>query len=164
MISFGKGVTLGKGTIIDGLSLDGVKIGDGVSIGPYSIVRATGVLSDIGKGVEIGANSGFDAYTFIGASGGVKIGQNVIAGQHVSFHSENHKYANPDVPIRFQGTTRQGIVIEDDCWIGANVTILDGAHVARGVVIGAGAVVRGHIPPYSVAVGVPARVIASRKG
>jgi len=68
-----------------------------------------------------------------------------------------------DIPIRLQGVTRQGIVIEDDCWIGAKVTFLDGAHVGRGCVIAAGAVVRGEIPAYSIAAGVPARVIKSRK-
>jgi len=162
MISFGKGVTIGKGVIIDGLSVEGVIIGDGVSIGPYSIIKATGVLSDLGKGVEIGANSGFDAYTFIGASGGVKIGQNVICGQHVSFHSENHIFDRVDIPIKLQGTTRQGIIIEDDCWIGANVTFLDGAHIGRGSVVGAGAVVLGKMPTNSVIVGVPARVVKNR--
>jgi acetyltransferase-like isoleucine patch superfamily enzyme len=58
---------------------------------------------------------------------------------------------------------RKGIVVGDDCWIGAKVTFLDGAHVGKGSVIAAGAVVRGEIPPYSIAVGVPARVIKFRK-
>jgi len=162
LISFGKGVTIGKGAIIDGLSVDGIRIGDGVSIGPYSIIKATGVLRDLGLGVEIGKNSGFDAYTFIGASGGVKIGADVICGQHVSFHSENHVFDQIDVPIRLQGTTRQGIIIEDNCWVGANVTFLDGTHIGKGSVVGAGAVVRGKMPANSVIVGVPARVVKSR--
>jgi acetyltransferase-like isoleucine patch superfamily enzyme len=53
-------------------------------------------------------------------------------------------------------------VIEDDCWVGANTTFLDGAHVGRGCVIAAGSLVRGEIPPYSVLVGSPARVLKSR--
>lgn len=162
MITFGQGLTLGKGVVIDGLSVEGIKIGNGVSIGPYSIIKATGSLCKLGVGVEIGDHCGFDAFTFIGAAGGVKIGNNVIVGQHVSFHAENHVFERMDMPIRQQGTTRQGIVIEDDCWIGANVTFLDGAHVGKGCVVGAGAVVRGRMPAYSVIVGVPARVVKSR--
>lgn len=162
MIRFGRGVALGKGVIIDGLSSDGVILGDGASIGPYGIVRATGVLNNIGKGFSLGRHSSLDAFAFVGASGGVMVGDNVIVGQRVSFHSENHVYDRLDVPIRRQGVTRLGIVVEDDCWIGANVTLLDGAHVASGCVIGAGSVVRGYVPPNSIAVGVPARVIKTR--
>jgi acetyltransferase-like isoleucine patch superfamily enzyme len=83
-------------------------------------------------------------------------------GQRVSFHSENHKFDRIDIPIRLQGVSRQGITIEDDCWVGANVTFLDGAHVGRGCVIGAGSVVKGTIPPYSVIAGAPAKVLRSR--
>jgi acetyltransferase-like isoleucine patch superfamily enzyme len=53
-------------------------------------------------------------------------------------------------------------VVEDDCWIGSNVTFLDGVHVGRGCVIGAGAVVNGTIPDNSIAVGVPAKVVGTR--
>lgn len=162
MIHFGRGVTLGRGVTIDGLSKEGIIIGDGVSIGPYGMIRATGVLSSIGKGFKLGNNSSLDAFAFIGASGGIAVGSNVIMGQKVSFHSESHLYDRLDIPIRQQGTTRQGIVVEDDCWIGSSVTFLDGSYVASGCVIGAGSVVIGYIPPNSIAVGVPARVIKSR--
>ncbi len=162
MIHFGRGVSIGRGVMIDGLSKEGIIIGDGASIGAYGMIRATGVLSNIGKGFKLGNNSSLDAFAFIGASGGVVVGNNVIMGQKVSFHSENHLYNRLDVPIRLQGTTRLGILVEDDCWIGSNVTFLDGSHVASGCVIAAGSVVRGYIPSNSIAAGVPARVIKSR--
>ena len=162
MIRFGRGITLERGVILDGLSRTGVNIGDEVMIGAYSIVRAS-MLSSLGEGLSIGKKSSLDAFSFIGAGGGVFIGDCVIMGQHVSFHAENHQYDRLDVPIREQGTTRQGIVIENDCWVGSNVTFLDGAHVGRGCVIAAGTVVRGEIPEYSVVAGVPGRVIKSRK-
>lgn len=161
-IQFGRGVSLERGSIIDGLAERGVRLGNGVTLGAYSIVRPTGVLSRIGLGVVIGDNCGLDAYCFIGAAGGVKIGNNVIMGQHVSFHAEEHNVDDPLRPIKDQGVRRLGIVVEDDCWIGANVTFLDGAHVGRGCVIGAGAVVKGRIPDYSIALGAPAKVIRSR--
>jgi acetyltransferase-like isoleucine patch superfamily enzyme len=162
-IRLGRGVTLGRGVIIDALSRHGVELGDNVNIGPYSIIMATGVVTRIGEGCRLGARSAMGAYSFIGAAGGVWIGEDVIMGQRVSFHAENHVFERTDVPIRQQGVTRKGITVEDDCWIGANVTFLDGARVGRGCVIGAGSVVQGEIPPYSVAVGVPARVVKSRK-
>jgi acetyltransferase-like isoleucine patch superfamily enzyme len=162
MIRFGRGVTLERGVIVDGLSRRGVEIGDDVMIGPYSVIRAS-MLSCLGEGVCIGKQSALDAYSYIGAGGGVFIGEYVIMGQHVSFHAENHQYDRLDVPIKQQGTTRLGIVIEDDCWVGSNVTFLDGAHVGPGCVIAAGTVVRGDIPAYSVVAGVPGRVIKSRK-
>jgi acetyltransferase-like isoleucine patch superfamily enzyme len=84
-------------------------------------------------------------------------------GQYVSFHSENHIIDRTDIPIRLQGVVRKGIVIEDDCWVGAKVTFLDGCHVGRGCVVAAGAVVRGEIPAYSIIGGVPAKVIRSRE-
>lgn len=162
MIKFGRGVTLGRGVMIDGLSKDGIIIGDGASIGSYGIIRATSVLSKIGRGFKLGNHSSLDAFAFVGAYGGVVVGSNVIMGQKVSFHSENHMYDRLDMLIRHQDITCQGVVVEDNCWIGSNVTFLDGSHVASGCVIGAGSVVRGYIPPNSIAVGVPARVIKSR--
>jgi len=147
---------------VDGLSRQGVEIGDDVVIGPYSVIRAS-MLTRLGEGVRIGKRSAMDAYSYIGAGGGVFIGDCVIMGQHVSFHAENHQYDRLDVPIREQGITRKGIVIEDDCWVGSNVTFLDGVRVGRGCVIAAGTIVRGEIPAYSVVAGVPGRVIKTRK-
>lgn len=162
-IHFGKGVTLGSFVTIDGLSREGVFIGDGVNIGPNTIIEASGIITNLGKGIRIGEHSGIGGFSFIGGAGGVTIGKNVIMGQWVSFHPENHVFDRTDVPICSQGVSRQGIVVEDDCWIGAKATFLDGAHVGTGCVIAAGSVVRGEIPPYSIAAGVPARVIKSRK-
>lgn len=162
LIHIGRGATIGNHVLIDGLSHNGVVIGDRVNIGAYTIIEATGVISNLGVGCRIGNDSGIGAFSFIGAGGGVDIGENVIMGQYVSFHSENHCFEDTGLPIRMQGVTRQGIVIEDDCWVGAKVTFMDGCHVGKGAVIAAGAVVRGEIPPYSVAAGVPAKVIKKR--
>jgi acetyltransferase-like isoleucine patch superfamily enzyme len=161
LIKFGKGVTLERGVIIDGMMRCGVVLGDHVRIGPYATLFGA-PISNLGEGITIGANSAIDAYSFIGSAGPVTIGENVIMGQHVSFHPENHNFDRTDIPIKMQGTVRLGITIEDDVWVGANVTFLDGAHVGRGCVIGAGSLVRGAIPAYSIAVGSPARIIRSR--
>ena len=156
LIRFGKGVTLERGVIIDGLMRRGVVLGDNVKIGAYSVIVGA-PASNLGEGISMGANSAVDAYSFLGSSGFISIGENVIMGQHVGFHPENHNFDRTDIPIREQGTTRQGITIEDDVWVGSNAIFLDGAHVGKGCVIGAGSVVRGNIPPYSIAVGVPGK-------
>lgn len=161
-VRIGRGVTIGDHVLIEGLSRDGVDIGAGVNIGAHTIIMPTSVVRNLGRGFRIGANSGIGQYAFIGCGAGVTIGQDVIMGQFVSFHTENHLFADPDVPIRLQGVTRSAITIGDDCWIGAKVTFLSGATVGRGCVVAAGAVVRGDIPPYSVIGGVPARILSTR--
>jgi len=162
-IKFGHGVTLGKGVLIDGLSRDGIVLGNHVNIGDYTRLEASGTITDIGLGITIGNNSGIGSFSFIGGAGGVLIGNDVIMGQYVSFHPENHNTQLVEIPIRLQGVNRKGIIVGDNCWIGAKVTFLDGATVGKGCVIAAGAVVRGEIPPYSIAAGVPARIIKSRE-
>jgi acetyltransferase-like isoleucine patch superfamily enzyme len=161
-INIGNGVTLQDGVTIDGLSKEGVNLGENVNIGPMTVIQASGILTRIGMGLTIGSNSGIGAFSFIGCGGGVEIGVNVIMGQYVSFHAENHNFNQVDMPIRMQGTTRKGIKIESDCWVGAKVTFVDGAVVGPGCVIAAGSVVRGAFPKNSIIAGVPAKVVGVR--
>lgn len=162
-IRLAKGVTLGEGVLIEGLSRGGVDLGPGVSIGAHSIIMPTSVMRNLGEGCSIGANSGLGQYSFIGCGGGVRIGRDVIMGQYVSFHTENHLHADLDRPIIAQGVRRAPVVIENDCWVGVKATFLSGAHVGRGSIVAAGAVVRGRVPPWSIVGGVPARIIGTRE-
>ena len=111
---------------------------------------------EIGKGTYIGP------YTCISCYGKLKIGQNCLIASHSSIYTHNHVFDDPLQKIKNQGFTNKGIVIEDDCWLGSGVRIVDGVTIGKGSVIGAGAVVTKDIPPYSIAVGVPAKVISSR--
>ena len=70
-------------------------------------------------------------------------------------------FTDPDKPFIEQGITAEGIIIEDDVWLGSGVVVLDGVRIGRGSVIAAGAVVNKDVPPHVVAAGVPARVIKS---
>jgi acetyltransferase-like isoleucine patch superfamily enzyme len=159
---FSKGVTLERAVVIDGLSEYGIVLGENVAIGAYSIIRASSA-THIGAGMSVGRNSSCDAYSFFGAGGLITIGENVIMGQYVSFHAETHNHSRIDELIRLQGITPKPIIIEDDCWVGARVTLLGGAVVRQGSIIGAGAVVNKEFPPYSIIAGVPARLLRSRK-
>ncbi len=108
--------------------------------------------------------------TFIGPGvcimgpGDIKIGKRCLIAAHSGIFANNHNFADPVRYIADQGITRKGIVIEDDCWLGHGVTVLDGVTIGEGSVIGAGAVVSKDIPPFSVAVGVPAKVVKNRVG
>jgi acetyltransferase-like isoleucine patch superfamily enzyme len=96
----------------------------------------------------------------------ITIGSDVMFGPHCKVIGGNHNTSWPGGPMvraPFLGPGK-GIVIEDDVWIGAGATLLDGAHVAEGSVIAAGAIVTGYIGPYCVAAGVPAKVIKQRMG
>lgn len=161
-ITIGVGATIGDQVLIEGLSRQGVLIGRGASIGAHSIIMPTSVMRNMGQGFIIGANSGLGQFSFIGCGGGVHIGNDVIMGQYVSFHTENHLFDDVDRPIREQGVRRAAIEIGDDCWIGAKASFLSGAKLGRGCVVAAGAVVRGEVPPYSVIGGVPARILKTR--
>jgi len=95
-------------------------------------------------------------------NGGLKIGNNVRIATHTIIIPADHSFEDLSIPIMLQAEKRKGIIIDDDVWIGASVKILDGVKIGRGCVIGAGSVVNHSIPDYSVAVGVPAKVIKSR--
>jgi acetyltransferase-like isoleucine patch superfamily enzyme len=161
-VSVGEAVTIGDYVVIDALSRQGIVLGNNVSIGDFTIIRATGTISNLGVGFRIGSNSNLGQYCFVGAAGGVTIGENVLVGQRVSFHSENHIFSDLEHPIKEQGTTRMGIVVCDNCWIGGSTTLLDGVTVNQGAVIAAGSVVTNDVPSCAVVGGVPARVIKYR--
>ena len=160
----GRGVKLEELVELQCLARDGVVLGDGVTIGRGASIRPSSYYGgELGEGLSVGAGTAIGAFGWIGASGRVTIGRDVLLGPRVVILPENHRFAAPDRPIRTQGVERAGVTIEDDCWIGANVTLLAGVRVGKGSVVAAGAVVTRDIPPGSVAAGVPARVIRSRQ-
>jgi len=132
-------------------------IGEKVRISSFVKIKVTNGF------IKIGENCTINSFCFIDADkGGVEIGDNVLIGPHVGIHGSKYNYGSREDLIIDQGIVSKGIRIEDDVWIGSHSTILDGVTIGKGAVIGAGAVVTKDIPPYSVAVGVPAKVIKER--
>ena len=131
-------------------------------VGQNLIVKS-GVIILCPERLIIGDNVAINNNVWINAAGGISIGNYVIIGPNTVIHSANHKFDDIDIPIQKQGHYFKHTVIEDDVWLEAAVVVTPGARIGRGSVIGAGAVVVGDIPPYSIAVGVPARVMKSRK-
>jgi len=112
--------------------------------------------------LSIGNNVTLNEWVYISAFGDVEIENNVRIGHRTSILSSEHVFSNMKIPIYKQGLTANKVIIERDAYIGCNVTILKGVKIGRGSVIGAGSVVTKDIPPYSIAVGNPARIIKKR--
>ncbi len=158
-ISFGKSVSIDKNCFIDGYAKQKIIFGDCVNIGAYSKLTATSHLSKYGIGLQMGNNSAIGDFAHFGASGGIEIGNDVIMGSYISFHSENHVFSDNTKLIREQGTTSKGIKIGNNVWVGAKVTFLDGCQVGNNSVVAAGAVVNGKFPDNCVIGGIPAKVL-----
>jgi acetyltransferase-like isoleucine patch superfamily enzyme len=161
----GRSVTISSGVLIDALSAEGVVLGDNVSVGRFTRIECTGNLQHLGRGLKVGSNTGLGIACFYGCAGGITIGNDVMVGDFVSFHAENHVMQDIDVLMRLQGVEHKGIVIGNNCWIGAKATILDGAVAEDGCVIAAGAVVTaGVYKANGIYGGVPAKLIKYRNG
>src|SRR4051812_23405475 len=131
-------------------------IEDDVVIDAFVKIKPAGGSGDllIGRGAVI--NSGCVLYT----GHGIRIGRNTLIAANCTLAPTNHEYGDPDRPIREQGfqPSRGGIVIGDDVWIGANCVLLDGTSIGDGSVIGAASLLRGALPSFCRAFGVPATI------
>jgi maltose O-acetyltransferase len=114
-----------------------------------------------GSGIDIGDNSSIGVRAEM--YGPVTIGRNVMMGPDVLILTGNHTTSRTDIPMLGQGLTLpQRVSIGDDVWIGQRATLLPGVAIGNGSIIGACAVVSRSVPPYSIVVGNPARVVKSR--
>ncbi|NRD27273.1 acyltransferase [Frigoribacterium sp. VKM Ac-2836] len=158
-LSLARGVSIGSRNLIDARGSRGLVMGPGSRLGHNGIVTTTSRLTLLGVGLSLGKASGIGDNFHIGCSGGVTFGDNVIVGPYLLVHSQEHNYADPDVPIRDQGTTQREVVVGDDCWIGSRVTLLSGTKLGPRTVVAAGSVVRGEHPGGVLLAGTPAKVI-----
>ncbi|MBE6637392.1 MAG: transferase [Ruminococcaceae bacterium] len=147
----------------------------GIRIGQTALRRFCGkwMLRSCGKKVNIEKGAYFSSEVSLGDFSGLGvnakihgtcfIGNCVMMGEDCTIITRNHAFDRIDIPMMNQGfENERPVYIGNDVWIGDRVTILPGVHIGDGSVIGAGAVVTRDIPPYSVAVGVPAHVLRSR--
>ncbi|TVR24187.1 MAG: acyltransferase [Ilumatobacter sp.] len=141
-----------------------VHIGTGTMIGPGVTLSAgmvpgqsclTERVVTIGDRCLIGRGSGIVGHLEI------VIGDDVWTGHHVYLTDQNHGYLDPDLPISKQVQPERPVHVGDGSWLGHGCVVLPGSTIGRHVVIGANSVVTGHIPDFSVAVGAPARVVAT---
>lgn len=163
-LRFANLIRLGVGCYLD----EGVYVHacpGGVEIGARTVVMHGAVLHVYNfrnlphAGIRIGCDSLIGEYTVIRGQGGVTIGDRVYTSPFTQIIAVNHVFDDPQRPFVEQGITAEGIVIEDDAWLGSGSVITDGVRVGRGAVVAAGAVVTSDVPPGTVAGGVPARVL-----
>jgi acetyltransferase-like isoleucine patch superfamily enzyme len=134
----------------------GIRIADGVFIGRNTILSCKNGDIDVGHR----ANIGFNCEVF--SASRVAIGRQVLMAAYSYIIGGDHDFSDPSKPVLAQSRMSAGVTIGDGAWIGAGAKILDGVDVGDHAVIGAAALVRESIPPYAVAVGIPARVVSSR--
>ena len=139
----------------------------GIEIGENTIVMHGAILHVYNfrdlphAGIKIGRDSLIGEYSVIRGQGGVEIGDRVYTSPFTQIIAVNHVFSDPDKPFVEQGITAEGIVIEDDVWLGSGSIITDGVRVGKGAVVAAGAVVTADVPAHAVVGGVPAKVIRS---
>ncbi len=148
---------------VQGRSSAGIHFGRDVSIGRNAQISPSSYYGgEAGHGLVVGDRSSIASDCFIGCSGEIRIGDDVMLGPAVRVYSENHVFARTDVTIKEQGVERGVTVIENDCWIGSNTIVLSNVRIGAGSVVAGGSVVTKDIPAGSVAAGNPARVIRAR--
>lgn len=147
----GRHAVIRKNTRMDVMPFNRFEIGDYSTIEDFCTINNGVGDVIIGKETRIGMGN-----VIIGP---VTVGNCVMFAQNIVLSGLNHSYEDVSLPVSKQKETTALITVEDECWIGANAVITAGVTLGKHCVIAAGAVVTKNIPPYSVAVGNPARVI-----
>jgi acetyltransferase-like isoleucine patch superfamily enzyme len=157
-IRIGNNVVIDDNCLIDakGENNHGIQIGDGVFVGRNSI------LSCKNGDIEIAdsANIGFNCEVF--SASRVTVGKGVLMAAYCYVIGGDHDFSDPAKSVLEQKRTSAGVSVGDGVWMGAGVKILDGVTIGHSAVIGAAAVVKDDVPASAIAVGIPARVVASR--
>jgi acetyltransferase-like isoleucine patch superfamily enzyme len=157
-IQLGHGVYLDQGTYLHACP-QGIEIGANTLVMHGSVLHVYNFRNIPHSGIRIGKDSLIGEYNVIRGQGGVTIGDRVYTSPMVQIVAVNHVFSDPERPFIEQGITAQGIVIEDDVWIGSGAVITDGVQIGKGAVVAAGAVVTQDVLPNCVVAGVPARLI-----
>jgi len=158
-IRIGDNVVIDDNCVLDakGDGNNGITIGNGVFVGKNTILTC----HDGDIVLEDNVNIGFNCV--ISSLSSIVLKKNNLLASYVYLVGGDHIAERTDVPILFQGRTSKGIVIGENCWLGAHVAVLDGSEIGRDCIIGANAVVNGQIPEFSIAVGTPAKVLRDRR-
>ena len=172
-VVFGRNVTIrhpskiviGDNCIIDDncvLDAKGEK-NKGILIGDNVVIARNTIISCKGGSIEVGNNTTIAMNCLIHSEKHVRVGENtLIASYCYIIGGGTHDFERLDVPVIQQPSNSKGIFLEDNLWLGAGVKVLDGVKIGRDSIIGAGAVVTKDIPEFSIAVGIPAKVVKKR--
>jgi acetyltransferase-like isoleucine patch superfamily enzyme len=143
------------GNVLEALGEGRLRVGAGALFEPGVWITAPGQAC-----ITIGAGTFLNLGVMVAAMDLVEIGEHCMFANGCFVTDADHRIDDPDTPITWQGFTSRGPTrIGDDVWCGANVVVTSGVTIGERSVIGANAVVTQDIPPHSVAVGAPARVV-----
>lgn len=137
----------------------GIAIGDDSFVMHGSVLHVYNFRNLPHAFIHVGRNSLIGEYNVLRGQGGITIGDRVYTAPMVQLLAVNHVFDDPTRPMVEQGITAEGIVVEDDVWIGAGAVVTDGVRIGKGAVVAAGAVVTSDVPSYTVVGGTPARVL-----
>ena len=137
------------------------RIGFNSEIRPYCTIIGT-------RNVVIGKNVIIPNGTTLGSLPGDKnsmiyIEDDVLLGPNVAIYSSTHNFENTEIPIKDQGYKVAETRLKKGCWIGTNSVILPGVTIGQNSVVGANSVVTKDVPDYTVAAGIPAKIIKNIK-
>lgn len=168
-IRFASNVRLGQGAYLDeGVYLhacpNGIEIGSDTIIMHHAVLHVYNFREMPHSGIKIGRDCLIGEFNVIRGQGGVEIGDRVYTSPYTQILAVNHVYNDPDQPFIEQGITAEGIVIEDDVWLGAGAIVVDGVRIGKGAVVAAGAVVTEDVLPHTIVGGVPARTLSTIDG
>lgn len=163
-LRFGDNITLGRNVYLDQSCYlhacpSGITIGDNTFVMHGAVLHVYNFRNLPHAFIHIGRDSLIGEFNVLRGQGGISIGNRVYTGPLVQILAVNHVYADPTVPIVEQGISAEGIIVEDDAWIGAGAILTDGVRVGKGAVVAAGAVVTKDVPAHTVVGGVPARIV-----
>jgi acetyltransferase-like isoleucine patch superfamily enzyme len=162
-IKLGQGVYLDEGVYLHACP-PGIEIGAGTIVMHGAVLHVYNFRNLPHAGIKIGRDSLIGEYSVIRGQGGVHIGDRVYTSPFTQIIAVNHVFDDPDRSFVEQGITAEGIVVEDDVWLGSGAIITDGVRVGKGAVVAAGAVVTKDVPPHTVVGGVPAQPIKTIDG
>nr|WP_297911347.1 acyltransferase [uncultured Allomuricauda sp.] len=147
----GKGATICRRTRMDVLPWNAFELGAESTIEDFATVNNGVGAVKIGDRTRVGLGN-----TLIGP---VTIGNDVRLAQNIVLSGLNHNYEDVSKPIHAQGVSTAPIVVEEETWIGANTVVVAGVTIGKHSIVAGGSVVTKNVPPYSVVVGNPARVV-----
>ncbi len=157
-------IRLGSGVLIDdNVVIDAKGPSSSIVLGDQILIGRNTILSCNDSTITIGSNISVGPFCFLVSRSHLTIGSNVAIGAGTYMLGGGHAYDDPDVPVIQQARISKGITVEDGAWIGIGAKILDGVTIGRNSIVGAGAVVSKDVPPWTVVLGNPARVVEKRK-
>ena len=174
---FGKGSVIGRSVLLrspgqvsiaehvmidDNVVLDAKGEGSRIELGSQILLGRNTILSCNKSEIKVGNFVSIGPFCFLVSKSLISIGSNVSIGSGSHLMGGGHKFDDPNMPVIRQERTSKGIIVGDNAWIGSQAVILDGVTLGEGCIVGAGAVVTKDLPPYTIAAGIPAKVIRSR--